>query len=206
MNNQVRFPFPPTSDDEAEIPEVFAHAGMVLFLGQVLEHGIVNLLVCEYMLSVKKSTRRRLKNAEIATFVARARDLEGEHFEETMGQLLKNMLKSGITVPPTLKELLKESLTGRNRLAHRFFREHAMNFGNSAGRLLMMAELAQMRGVLERAAHELDLIFHQISNELGVTEEQLAEIGEVYRDAATQGLTEKDVEEILDNQQAKKEP
>jgi hypothetical protein len=70
----------------------------------------------------------------------------------------------------------------------------------------MMAELAQMRGVLERAAHELDLIFHQISNELGVTEEQLAEIGEVYRDAATQGLTEKDVEEILDNQQAKKEP
>jgi hypothetical protein len=95
MNNQVRFPFPPTSDDEAEIPEVFAHAGMVLFLGQVLEHGIVNLLVCEYMLSVKKSTRRRLKNAEIATFVARARDLEGELFEETMGQLLKKHAQIG---------------------------------------------------------------------------------------------------------------
>lgn len=93
-------------EESAEIRDLYAEAGVALYLAQVLEHGIVNILVLADMLSLKEKARtERVKptKEKIAEYVAMAEDAEERHYKRTMGNLLEKLYE------------LKNRISGRTR-------------------------------------------------------------------------------------------
>jgi hypothetical protein len=115
-------------DDEAfQIRHVFATYGLAMYQAQVLERGLANALTVARTHSVG-GTRE-----DFDAFL-------DQHQKETMGRLL-NLLRPHVAADDALLVDLGEVLEKRNRLAHRFFREHDMNFMSFSGREEMLGEL-----------------------------------------------------------------
>jgi cytidylate kinase len=190
-------------EESAEIRDLYAEAGVALYLAQVLEHGIVNILVLADMLSLKEKARtERVKptKEKIAEYVAMAEDAEERHYKRTMGNLLEKLYELKIEFPDGLEALLNQGLEARNRIAHRFFRERALEIANHEGRLVAIAELKEMQDVFNKADAPLDKIFRQIAIKLGLPIEHFAEYERMYTEAARAGgITEKELQNQLGN-------
>jgi len=157
----------PTKVGEQEIREIYALAGLAIYMAQVLEHGVCNCLLLLNVIHVMQAKRRFLNYAHYENYVD---TLEEQHFKRTFGSLIKAIKSSGIAVPQRLDDKLVESLTARNRLVHRFFRDHATDFVRSEGRAAMAHELKQMRVLFEETDQQLDTIAKSLLTVLGVNE------------------------------------
>ena len=127
------------AEEEFEIPvpesfeekETYAFAGLAFYWAQVLEHGALNLAVV-------------LSLPEIG---AVTQELFEELFEnlsrKTLGQLIK-AAKTELTVNAETESMIADALETRNKLIHRFFRDHAEDFISEAGRKIMIEELSAM--------------------------------------------------------------
>jgi hypothetical protein len=102
--------------------------------------------------------------------------LEERNFERTLGGLIKAIKSTNIQIPEGLKDNLIKSLTSRNRLAYRFFREHATNFLHPEGRSVMAQELVQMRALFEATDQQLEPIAVSLRTAVGVTEDATNEV------------------------------
>ena len=185
-------------EESAEIRDVYAHAGLTLYLSQCVEHGLVNLLMLADMLSLREKVRKtKVKPTaeQIDEYLAIVDDATERHFKRTMGNLLQKLYEQKIDFPDGLEEVLSEALERRNRIAHRFFRERALELGNHRGRLIALEELNEMESIFNRADVHLGEVCRKLHTKLGLRAEKLAEIQRAYEDAARAGgITEKELQ------------
>ena len=149
------------TDDEL-VRETYAHFGLAVYWGQVLEHGIVNAMVVLRLQNLASFTR-----SDIDAFMDR-------QFKNTLGRLIRN-LKSEVTIPVNLEELLGLALAKRNWLCHDYFRERAVDFMSKNGRTRMISELEESRDLLIAADQCLAQTIQPIANRYGFTQERMAE-------------------------------
>lgn len=113
---------------DEETREVYARYGLAMYFAQVVEHTIVNL-----MIALRLPERGALTKQDIDQFM-------NEAFAMTFGRLLKELRRMD---QPThfLQRDLDQTRNMRNWLAHRYFRDRAVQFMSPAGRVAMLQEL-----------------------------------------------------------------
>ncbi len=134
---------------DEETREVYARYGLAMYFAQVVEHAIVNL-----MIALRLPEREALTQRDIDQFM-------DEAFAMTFGRLLKELRRTG---QPThfVQRDLDQARDMRNWLAHRYFRDRAVQFMSPAGRVVMLEELddatnlfLQVNKSLERLSAEV---------------------------------------------------
>jgi hypothetical protein len=140
-------------DESAEFRDVCTGVGAALYLAQLLEHAIVNVLQLGYWTKFKKGTHPPPTKDTISKHIAKADETMEKHFTETMYDLKRSLRKSGIAVPDELWGLLGTAIERRNWLAHHIFRERALEMGSSVGRRGVIAEPNDIQQMLTEASH-----------------------------------------------------
>jgi len=130
----------PVEDEESvQIREVYSRYGLAMYQAQVLEHGMVNAVIVARMLPTMREHPDRSAWEEAFD---RAYDAE---LAKTFGNMLRALEPLGLH--PDLLARLRAAKVVRDRLAHRFFREHDEDFMGRSGRTRMIAEC---EGAIER--------------------------------------------------------
>lgn len=154
-------------DESEHVKEVYARFGLAIYWAQVLEYGLVNALV---ILDLIPSRRHLVGSRDKWEITVDA--FMDQHFEETMGRLMKN-LRAVSAVPSGLEDLLRDALKRRNWLAHGFFRDRATEFLNPAGRDQMLREVDDCRACFKTADDRLDEVVNPLRKKAGITDEML---------------------------------
>jgi hypothetical protein len=118
--------------DDDLVKEVYAHFGLCMYFAQVFETGLINILTA-------------LATAQNAIPTSTTFDmLYAQHERLTFGKLMKAL--SGYRFLP--EELEREAMllkSERDHLAHRFFRDHDLDFMAVGGCHSITEELEQRR-------------------------------------------------------------
>lgn len=124
--------WPASDEDSVQIREVYSRYGLAMYQAQVLEHGMVNAVIVARMLPKMRdhSDRSAWEDA-----FDRAYDVE---LAKTFGNMLRAL--EPLELPEGLIGRLRVAKSERDRLAHRFFREHDEDFLSRSGRTVMIAE------------------------------------------------------------------
>lgn len=123
-NEQPQIP-QPTGDDQKE---VFAFIGFATYTAHRLEAELINLVVA------------LRANGEVDLDEAEVDRLFMDHQRRTMGQLV-GAVRTLLAVSADEETCIALAVEERNRLAHRFFREHAQEFFIPSGRRAMIDNL-----------------------------------------------------------------
>ena len=175
----------PEDAKSIETHEIYAHAGLALYLAQCLEHEIVNSLGLAEIVRIWKTNRPQSAD-ELAAYRTRVDEIWDENYEHTLGQLLNLLRKSNIAIPVNLDSLLRESLQVRNRLVHEYFRERAKDWFESDGRRMMANELENMQALFKKTDHTLHEVTAKIRNAFGMTEDKVKLVGELMKANASE--------------------
>jgi hypothetical protein len=134
---------------DEEVREVYARYGLAMYFAQVVEHAIVNL-----MIALRLPDHGALSRRDIDQFM-------DEAFAMTFGRLLKELRRLGQPTELVQRDL-DQARDMRNWLAHRCFRDRAVQFMSPAGRIGMFQELddatnlfLQVNETLERLSAEV---------------------------------------------------
>jgi hypothetical protein len=146
--------------------EVFAHFGAAIYYSQVLEYGIVNLVVWS---GVRDGSYRAFEETEAAN---------AELFRQTMGSVKKILLSRRPDIGH-LDDLLIRAVRLRNFLAHKYFRQRAAAFMTEAGQNQMIGELAKATAFFKEVDAKLSPLTRQIIEVMGITEHMPAAVEEV---------------------------
>ena len=119
--------------DDDLIKEVCARFGLCVYLSQLCETRLITILTTLKTADSQQPTRQ--------TFDA----LYLNHERLTFGNLLNELLKCGVLSDDLLKQL-RDGKNERDQLAHRFFRDHDMNFVTVGGCHLMLEILEGCQG------------------------------------------------------------
>ena len=120
------------NEDEVQIREVYSRYGLAMYQAQVLEHGMVNAVIIARMLPSMSQHADRTGWEEAFD---RAYDAE---LAKTFGNMLRAVEALGL--PDNFMAGLRAAKVERDRLVHRFFREHHESFLGKVGRTRMIAE------------------------------------------------------------------
>jgi hypothetical protein len=148
----------PPDDDLAK--EVYAHFGLCIFLSQVFETGLINVLTALETAAHKKPT--------LQSFDA----LYAKHQSFTFGRLL-SALSVHRVFPANLIRQVRELKAARDHLAHHFFREHDLDFMSIGGCYLMIEILEGHRDrflALDKQVSELE---RAVLSKIGMAPHQL---------------------------------
>jgi hypothetical protein len=143
-------------DDQTR--EVYAHAGLALYMAQVLEHGLANVIVAA-----------RAGSPEFKS----AQDYEDVHddlLSKTMGTQLREALRVVAFSEAQIQEL-KRALKKRNFLVHHFFRERVGQSISVAGRSSMITELDEIRDAFKAIDDQIQEITLAFFEKHGITRE-----------------------------------
>jgi hypothetical protein len=135
--------------------EVFARFGVAIYSSQVLEHGIVNLVVWS---GLRDGRYRVYEETDAANI-----DL----FRKTMGSVKKILLSRRPDVGH-LDNLLIQAVRLRNFLAHEYFRQRAAAFLTHDGKEQMIEELKKATEFFEDVDAKLEPLTMQIIEATGV--------------------------------------
>ncbi len=147
------------------VKEVYAFYGLAAYLGQVLEKGIVNMLVV-------------FRSAGIPITQEQVDDLFVKYNRRTLGQLLQDA-RSLAAISLDVQKVLDEALMKRNRLIHHFFAEHSAAFMTESGSEEMIEELRGMAALFQEADNAIDSIYRPIMRRAGIDEEWIQREAEV---------------------------
>ncbi len=152
-------------DAEETTKEVYARFGLAMYYAQVLEHGLVNAMVCLQLLPNMRAIAHDHEQWSVVIdgFMDR-------QFETTLGRMIR-AFREGSDIPPDLERLLRRALEKRNWLTHHYFRERADAFLTHAGRLRMLEELEAVRQLIEDADRALDSFVKPVRERYGITDE-----------------------------------
>jgi hypothetical protein len=128
--------WPAEDEDSVQIREVYSRYGLAMYEAQVLEHGMVNaIIVCRMLPTMRQHTYR--SSWEHAFDQA---------YDSELAKTFGNMLRAleSLALPSDLMVRLRNAKVERDRLAHRFFREHDENFLGRSGRTRMIAECEEI--------------------------------------------------------------
>lgn len=124
--------WPADDDDAVQIREVYSRYGLAMYQAQVLEHGMVNAVIIARMLPAM------LEHADRSAWEDAFDGAYDVELAKTFGNMLRAL--APLDLPGELLERLRCAKSERDRLAHRFFREHDVDFLGRAGRTKMIAE------------------------------------------------------------------
>lgn len=131
--------WPAADFDDAQVREVYSRYGLAMFMAQALEHGMVNaLLVLRPLPTRKKHADRSSWDEAFDRFY----DIEPA---KTFGNMAR-ALEQTQAFSPDLGERLRSAKVQRDHLAHRFFREHNMDFMTRPGRTRTHQDDRRVRG------------------------------------------------------------
>lgn len=157
-----------TDPDDEQVREVYARYGLAMFQAQVLEHGMVNaLLVLSLMPTIRTFKDRAAWEAAFDRF-----------YDVELGRTFGNMLKRLETLdgfPPGLLAQLRAAKFQRDHLAHRFFREHDLDFMTSEGRTRMIAECEELIVLFQELDREVEAFAAPERERFGITAEWVNE-------------------------------
>lgn len=170
--------------EDLETREVYAHAGLALYQAQCLEHEIVNALGIAAIMRILRA-KTPVTSSETAEYQAQVDRIWEKNYEHTLGQLLKSLRNSGITIPAHLDADLRQSQEARNWLVHGYFRERAQAWFDSDGRRSMAVELSEMQELFRKT----DQVLHEVTSEmrkaLRITDEKIELIAELMKSGAS---------------------
>src|SRR5262245_53026084 len=135
--------------------EVYARFGLAIYSSQVLEHGIVNLVVWS---GLRDGSYRAYEETETAN---------AELFRQTLGSVKKILLSRRPDIGH-LDELLLRAVRLRNFLAHEYFRQRAAAFLTEDGKNQMIEELKKATVFFEGVDARLEPLTMQIIETIGV--------------------------------------
>lgn len=160
--------WPVVDDNEVQIREVYSRFGLAMYMAQVMEHGIVNaLLVLSLLPSMKGMADRTSWDEAFDRFY----DAE---LAKTLGNMIRTLEKTG-AMPPDLIERLRVAKGYRDHLAHRFFREHDLDFMTKQGRTRMIVECEDRVDLFQSLDREVEAIVSVQRERYGITPEWVAE-------------------------------
>jgi len=168
----------------------------------VLEHGVVNAVVAVRKIEWLKSKHLLgqvvggVHPQVVESLTEQIERLWDDNFRLTLGQLIKS-ISSEVSVDDDLQIALEQSLKARNRLAHRFFREHDINCLNAHGRRLMARELDEMRELFVSTDRRLQPVTDQLWKILGVTPDLVERAAEQSISLAKMGASEPEIERAI---------
>lgn len=152
--------------------EVYAFFGLCSYYAQVLEQGVVNLAV---------GLRARGLTDLTEVLISAAFD---QADRKTLGQLLRDVRQHSVEVSSGTERALNDALGDRNYLFHRFFVEHDVDFGSSAGRRQMIDKLRAMTRRFQETDRCVDAIWIPLWQTLGLTQDVMEAEIERMRDEA----------------------
>lgn len=107
------------ANDQAR--DTYAYYGLAMYMAQVFEHEVVNLLVLARIVEVQESAECIVS------------DPWEQRFRQTLGQL-SQQLRPYLEDDQQLMEDIGDGVRVRNRLAHSYWREHAEDAEAYSGR------------------------------------------------------------------------
>jgi len=147
-------PDTPTPDFE-DPKEMYAFFGLAVYGANLLESSLVNWMVALHLGGINGATRQDF-------------DTVFDHFEaRKLGQLL-GATRSLTAVPASVDSALANALAERNRLIHRFFREHAENATHPVGQRIVIGELSSMIELFQKADALVTPIYLALWERFGV--------------------------------------
>jgi len=149
----------PEPEDYSE-KEVYAFFGLAAYSAQVLEKGLVNMVV------TFKTFGLPITRAEFDVIF-------DAHDSRTLGQLLRVARDRHIPIPDETDKLLGQALEKRNYLNHDFFADHAGHFMTESGRRMMIQRLSDLISLFKNADWHCEPIYRPLLERMGVTEQSL---------------------------------
>lgn len=146
-------------DDGSRQKEVYARFGLTAYKAQVFDHALVNLL------SVAGIVDGRMSHDEIDQCFE-------SFFKKTSGQLV-NAISGQSHLDIHDLEKCRVAVAERNRLIHRFFREHAENFMTSKGQQRILDDLGDIADLIQDADNACQRVMIRIGTPYGFTEEAI---------------------------------
>ena len=140
--------------------EVYAFFGLAAYSAQVLEKGLVNMVV------TFKTFGLTITRAEFDVMF-------DAHDSRTLGQLLRVARDRHIPIPDGTDRLLGQALEQRNYLNHDFFADHAGHFMTESGRRVMIQRLSDLISLFTNAERNCEPIYRPLLERMGVTEQLL---------------------------------
>ncbi len=162
---------PETPEPDYDDPkEVYAFFGLAAYCAQLLEQGIVNLLV-----------GLRIQGKTTPT-CGDVRNLYEKADGHTLGHLLRAVGELA-PIDPALEDRLRQALTKRNYLMHQFFVEHAESLLSAKGKRRMIDELREIIAFLKVVDPQVDELWLAIWRTYGFTEERIQRELEIVKRA-----------------------
>jgi hypothetical protein len=154
-----------------DIPEdqyaLYAEFGMAAEKAQVLETEAGNLALSYLTLLVNTD---KITPEETEMY----RSIVDDANRKTLGALLKH-IKGHMTFDDTIVGIIDEGVKQRNYLTHHIFRTHNFALFREEGRKVMVAELKEIQGKLDRAhamLHVISELLEQIAGREGLANEE----------------------------------
>lgn len=153
---------------EIQVRQVFAYFGRAAYAASCVETGLtIALMHAELMSQVAGRARRERKAPSRSEWEAMFDAYMAKHELLPLGTLIARF-RSVLKVKPELDALLDEALCRRNFLAHAFFREKAVAFAHSAGRIEMIEELDRDHDLFTRTDEAVQAAVAPIVPKLGI--------------------------------------
>lgn len=147
-------------DVNYQIREVYAQYGLTSYMSQVMERGLVNVLVVHHTAESTHPTQ--------STYDANLASLS----RLTMGQLVGRFEASTLSNPQMNAEL-QAAAKERNFVAHRFFWDRAAYFSSFSGREAMLTELAETLSQFEHVDQLLGDLLRTLMEQAGFNRQWL---------------------------------
>ena len=103
-----------------------------------------------------------------------------EEFGKTLGKMVNDIGKK-VSFSPTLESRLRQAVKLRNRLAHNYFWERAVDILSLEGREKMISELQKHVDFLDELNTEFKSICDKFLHSKGVTKEKIESIAQKLR-------------------------
>jgi hypothetical protein len=145
---------------------IYAEVGIAAEKAQVLELEAGNVALTYLTLFVDTD---RITPEKTEMF----RSVMDDVNRKTLGAILKH-IKARLTLDDAIVSVIDEGLKQRNYLTHHFFRTHNFAIYSEAGREVMVAELKEIQGKLDRAhamLRTIDALLDKMAGLEGISNE-----------------------------------
>jgi hypothetical protein len=143
-----------------EIEDVFTAYGEAAYNVQLMEYDIITIWMLDSVKQGVVVTRIELLNSQ--NYWSR----------KTFGQLLNPLRKSN-RISQEIKDFLDQLRITRNRLAHNFFLDDAINLQTNIGRKHTVDELQRMSSLVEKGQQFFKDILTTYLNDFGIDAEAI---------------------------------
>ena len=174
--------WPADDPKSVQIREVYSRFGLAMYMAQVLEHGMVNaLLVLRLLPTMREHADRTSWDDAFVSF-----------YDSELAKTFGNMVKAleGAEVPSDMLDRLRAAKVHRDHLAHRFFREHDLDFMTQPGRTKMIAECEDLIELFGSLDKDLEALVAPQRSRYGITPEWIAEHVELMEREAREAAGE----------------